>query len=123
MSAILPMTEIANYIICCAIHTMAEEGTVDSMLVSGDRVAAVGTLEDVRAAAPAQTREIDARGRCIIPGMHEGHSHLIEQSVFGRELDLSHAASLEDGLGQARGHTAFRGFGGHSLHPTRPRSV
>ena len=43
-----------------------------SVLVDGDRIAAVGP----NVAAPAGVRVIDLPGTTLIPGMIEGHSHL-----------------------------------------------
>jgi imidazolonepropionase-like amidohydrolase len=46
-----------------------------AVLVTGDRIAAVGPAADVRAPAGATT--IDLPGTTLLPGLIEGHSHLL----------------------------------------------
>ena len=46
-----------------------------AVLVTGDRIAAVGPAADVRAPAGATT--IDLPGTTLMPGLIEGHSHLL----------------------------------------------
>ena len=45
------------------------------VLVTGDKIAAVGPAADVRAPAGATT--IDLPGTTLLPGLIEGHSHLM----------------------------------------------
>jgi len=45
------------------------------VLVTGDKIAAVGAATDVR--APAGTTTIDLPGTTLLPGLIEGHSHLL----------------------------------------------
>ena len=45
------------------------------VLVTGDKIAAVGPAADVRAPAGATT--IDLPGTTLLPGLIEGHSHLL----------------------------------------------
>ena len=54
----------------------AAGSTAEAFAVSGGRFAAVGSLADVRAAAPGAT-EIDLADRTVIPGFVDAHSHFI----------------------------------------------
>jgi imidazolonepropionase-like amidohydrolase len=56
-----------------AMSEQAHEGWV--VLVAGDRIQAVGPASSV--AAPADARVIDLPGTTLIPGLIEGHSHLL----------------------------------------------
>ena len=48
-----------------------------AVAVRGGRIVAVGRNDDVRRLAGAQTREIDARGRTVIPGLIDNHAHFV----------------------------------------------
>jgi predicted amidohydrolase YtcJ len=49
----------------------------EAIAVTGARVEAVGSNEDVRALIGAQTRVIDARGASLIPGFIDAHLHVV----------------------------------------------
>ena len=48
-----------------------------AVAIRGGRIIAVGRNDDVRKLAGAQTREIDAGGRTVIPGLIDNHAHFI----------------------------------------------
>jgi predicted amidohydrolase YtcJ len=49
----------------------------EAVLVEDGVFTAVGSDEDVRAAAPAGTDFIDLEGRMAMPGLHDAHTHLL----------------------------------------------
>lgn len=49
--------------------------TVEAVAVSEDRIVAVGRERDIRAIAVAETRVVDLRGRTMLPGFVDAHSH------------------------------------------------
>ena len=49
----------------------------DAVAVADGRVVAVGTYDDARSVAGADTREIDVRGSAVVPGLHDFHIHLV----------------------------------------------
>ena len=55
--------------------------------VEGDRIAAVGKCPYPEA-LPAGTREIDCRGKIIIPGLINTHAHLVQSLLRGLAEDL-----------------------------------
>ena len=57
-------------------HQAIHDGAVGC---AGERIVAVGTTADVRKLAPpsAATRVIDARGRSLVPGFVDGHTHVV----------------------------------------------
>lgn len=48
----------------------------EALLIRGDRIAAVGTTADVRAAASAGARMIDLGGKTVVPGFNDAHDHV-----------------------------------------------
>ena len=54
-----------------------------AVAVFGDRIAAVGEQEQVRAAFAAE-RSFDLRGRMLVPGFNDAHNHMVS---FGMSLD------------------------------------
>ncbi len=65
----------------------------EAVAIAGDRIVAVGTTAEVRATAAASARQIDLRGRSVIPGLMDNHLH---GAGGGPGVDLSRARSLED---------------------------
>lgn len=47
----------------------------EALAVQGDRIVAVGSNDDIRALADADTEQIDARGMTVTPGFIDAHSH------------------------------------------------
>src|ERR1700730_8569407 len=45
--------------------------------VEGDRIAAIGTDEDVRSLIDGATRVLDARGGTILPAFNDSHVHFL----------------------------------------------
>ena len=73
------------------ILTMDSRGSVASALaVEGNVVLAVGTDDDVMAHAGPDTVVTDLRGRTMLPGFVDGHSHFVWAGLmFATQLDLS----------------------------------
>jgi predicted amidohydrolase YtcJ len=65
----------------------------EAVAIAGDRIVAVGTTAEVRATAGPAARQIDLRGRALIPGLMDNHLH---GAGGGPGVDLSRARSLDD---------------------------
>src|SRR5215210_8000485 len=48
----------------------------EAIAVRGDRIVAVGTNAEARAAVGPNARVIDLRGRTVVPGMIDAHPHM-----------------------------------------------
>jgi predicted amidohydrolase YtcJ len=59
----------------------ADRPVVDAVAIRGDRFVAVGTNAEVRALATAATRQIDLRGRMVLPGLQDSHTHPITAAL------------------------------------------
>ena len=67
------------------------------------RFVAVGTDAGMRALAGPATRIIDARGRTVLPGLNDGHIHMVRAGFLWKyEARLDEAQSVEDVLATVR---------------------
>lgn len=82
------------------ILTSARSGTfVEAMAVSGGRVVAVGTSEDVRAQASAGIPAIDLGGRTVVPGLIDSHIHALRAGLtWDTEVRWDGLLSLDEAL-------------------------
>ena len=61
----------------------SDEREVQALALSGDRIVAVGTLEEARRAlGPEDREEIDLEGKTVIPGFNDNHIHLISMGDY-----------------------------------------
>ncbi len=67
------------------IITVDERFTIaQAVAIRGDRIVAVGTNQDIARLAGAGTRQIDLRGRSVIPGLIDNHMHLLRYGTTWR---------------------------------------
>jgi hypothetical protein len=59
----------------------------EAIAIRGNRILAVGRDADVRAAAGAQARVVDLRGRVMLPGFVEPHAHVVAGAVVDSLMD------------------------------------
>jgi predicted amidohydrolase YtcJ len=55
--------------------------TVQAMAVRGDRILAVGSNDEILRFAGPQTRKIDLKGRTVLPGLINSHSHMHDHTL------------------------------------------
>jgi len=66
-----------------------DDRVVDAVAVEGDRIVAVGALDETRSALP-DANLVDLEGRTMIPGFVDAHSHLIMSGELGTlNVDLN----------------------------------
>jgi len=65
-----------------------------AMAVSGDKIVAVGTNEEIKALTAADTAIVDLQGRLVVPGFQDSHLHFPGLSV--NEIDLHGVETLKD---------------------------
>jgi predicted amidohydrolase YtcJ len=72
------------------------------VVIRGSRIAAVGSSDDV--AIPEGAEIIDAKGKTVIPGLIDCHTHFILMGVRTlTTLDLSKTKSLAEVMEQVKG--------------------
>jgi len=68
--------------------------TAQAVAISGDRIVAVGSRSEISALAGPATREIDAQGGTVLPGLTEAHLHLFAGAFGMRLLQLDGVRGL-----------------------------
>ncbi len=79
---------------------------VEAMAIKGDRILAVGDLEEVLPFAGASTERIDARNHTITPGFIDAHSHpLFAEEAVGVNVNLPRIEDVKKVLAQKAAQT------------------
>lgn len=76
---------------------------VSALAVGRGRVVAVGSLEQVRTAAPG-SREVDLEGRLVTPAFVDAHVHAVQVGLVVAGLDLHDVRSVDELLERVRHH-------------------
>jgi predicted amidohydrolase YtcJ len=115
----------------------AASDVVEALGVDGKRIAAVGSEEELRRWAGNGARVVDLRGRALLPGFVDAHSHFPGVGIFAVHTDLNSppigtVQSIEDIVGRlttkAAATSAGKWIGGlgyddtllaEKRHPTR----
>lgn len=74
----------------------AEHGEAQAVAISGDRILAVGSDEEIDAYIGESTDVIDLEGRLAIPGFVESHGHFMSLGESKLNLDLTEADTWQD---------------------------
>jgi hypothetical protein len=65
-----------------SILTMVKDGDrTEALAVKDGRILTVGALSEVMAYKGPDTKEVDLKGKCLMPGFFDPHSHIVMQSV------------------------------------------
>jgi len=92
-----------------SIYTVdARRPRAQALAVRGERLAAVGSNEQVRALAGPATRVVDAGGLTVVPGLIDAHGHMLGLGQSLERLDLREAASPDDVARRVRQEAARR---------------
>lgn len=79
------------------IHTVDPQNrTVEAVAISGNRFSATGTTEEVLALASPQTRVVDLKGACVIPGIMDSHNHVFDAGTLLDGVMLFGARSIAE---------------------------
>lgn len=116
------------------ILTMEEPAAVQAVLTENGRIKAVGTLDELRAAAGPEIRMVDLRGQTLLPGFIDSHSHITALAQTMGLLPLDGVSGFDELVSRIRDFRETRraepgrwitGFGyDHNFfkekaHPTR----
>jgi predicted amidohydrolase YtcJ len=78
------------------VYTVDASGrTAEAIAVSGNRILAVGSNDEIAALVGERTKVIDLAGQAVYPGFIESHGHLMGVGQFKMNLDLTGAESFE----------------------------
>ena len=70
----------------------------EALLVSGDRVAALGPRSLVETEIDRFSRRVDLEGRSVVPGFNDCHMHILPYGLDLARADLSPAAGVSSVL-------------------------
>jgi len=80
-----------------AIETMEPDGRrVEAVAISGGRILAVGSTEELRELGSSKTRHTDLQGAALLPGFTDTHMHLEKIAVELMMVQLGEAGSLDE---------------------------
>src|SRR5262249_58818781 len=84
--------------------TMAAGGrpAAESMLLRDDRIAAVGSVDEVRAVAAAGARVVRLGGATVVPGLIDAHCHVANIGYLAAGADCSQPSAPDIPAVQAR---------------------
>ncbi|MGH9346237.1 MAG: amidohydrolase [Vicinamibacterales bacterium] len=78
----------------------------EAIAIRGDRIAAVGASAEILKLRGPSTRAIDARGRTIVPGLHDAHGHFTGLGASLQVLRLRGTRNWEQIVGMVRRRAA-----------------
>lgn len=72
------------------VYTAADRGKwAEAVAITGDKIEAVGSAADVLKTKTAKTKMVDLKGRMVIPGITDNHTHIWFGSLALTNLNLS----------------------------------
>ncbi len=75
----------------------------EALAITGDRIAATGSSDEIRKRAGPTTKVIDLGGRTVIPGLIDSHIHSIRAGFrYATEVNWDGATSIADALERLR---------------------
>ena len=83
-----------------------QQPRAEALAVRGGRIFALGDMQEVLALAKGDTERVDLAGRCVLPGFHDAHVHLVQHGLELSRLNLSNAPTLEEALGRIAARAA-----------------
>ena len=90
-----PHHETSLAVVNGAVHTMDQaQPLAEAVLLRGDRIVAVGSTDEIRALAPANTVEVDAAGHTVLPGLNDAHLHFVWFGLSLQRLRLADTTTL-----------------------------
>ncbi len=87
-------------------YTLDKAGSqVEALAVDGERIVALGSIDEVRSAAGSNAQEIDLGGKTVVPGFIDTHCHLMTHGVSQTQMaDLSDSQSISEIQDRLRRH-------------------
>lgn len=107
-SAFLPAAEPADFILRNAkVATVdAKFSLAQAVAVRGDKILAVGSNADIAKLAGPNTRVVDAKGRLVVPGLMDSHTHPSGASMYEFDHAMPEMESISDVLAYIKSRAA-----------------
>ncbi|MFI6248930.1 amidohydrolase [Streptomyces sp. NPDC051016] len=81
-----------------------EGRTATAVAVTGERITAVGSAEDLRELAGPRTEVVDLAGRLLLPGFQDAHVHPVPAGLELTQCDLSALRTAEETVAAVRAY-------------------
>jgi predicted amidohydrolase YtcJ len=79
------------------VHTLDEKRPLaQAVAVTGKRITAVGTNDEVKSLVGKKTRVIDLLGATVVPGFKESHGHLLSLGLARMSVDLTRTRTFPE---------------------------
>ena len=79
------------------VHTVDNSDTIVSAIaISGNRILATGSDEEIKNLANEKTLQIDLEGVSVIPGINDSHGHAVETGLFLKGLFVNGMSSIRE---------------------------
>lgn len=89
------------------VHTMdRSRPTASAIAILGNRIVAVGSSEEIRQLAGANTKVVDANGQLVLPGFNDAHVHFMSGGFQLSSVDLRDANTPEEFANRIRNFAA-----------------
>ena len=79
---------------------------VDSMAIRGDRIVAAGARDAVAKLAGPRTRQIDLKGKTVLPGLMDSHVHSSEAALYEFDHPVPDMETIADVLSYLKSRAA-----------------
>jgi predicted amidohydrolase YtcJ len=79
---------------------------VDAIAIRGDRIIAVGRYADVAKLAGSHTQQFDLKGKTVLPGLMDSHSHAFDASIYEFDHEIPTMETIADVLSYIRSRAA-----------------
>jgi predicted amidohydrolase YtcJ len=80
----------------------AAASVAEGVAITGNRIAAVGTADEMRALVGPRTRVIERPGGTLIPGFNDAHAHMEREGLKHSRPSLAHCRSIAEVLATLR---------------------
>lgn len=78
----------------------------EAVAVRGDRILAVGGNDEILKLARPDTRQIDLKGKTVLPGLIDSHSHTLGAAIFEFDHPVPEMRTIADVLAYVRSRAA-----------------
>jgi len=108
----LGMAALDIAIVNAQIHTLNRRNSiVEALGVKANKITLLGSNREIEAFTDGKTRVMDARGRLVLPGFIDAHTHFAHMGVREGQLDLSATSSKRKALEKIRDFTLTKDTG------------
>src|SRR5688572_29687161 len=84
-------------IVNATVRTMdPKQPKAEALAISGNKIVAVGSTEDIGKLAGKQTRRIDAGKKLVLPGFNDAHVHFMDGGFSLSNVDLRTSKSPQE---------------------------